>query len=289
MTGFGRGTVKNGANELTIEVKTVNHRYLDINIKLPKQFNVLEDPLRKAIKSRINRGHVEVYVTYECKESNKDVIIDESLIEAYISAAQNVSDITELDNDITPFKLLKLPEVVKVVDKDDDEDESTLIAMAVYAMDNALIDAVYMRAQEGEKLQDDVIEKLNVLKEITDEIEKRAPLVVNEYRDRLKTRISEILNDANLDEGRLELEIAIFADRASIAEELTRLKSHFVQIEDTLNAGGIVGRKLDFIVQELNREINTIGSKANDLEITNSVLKAKTEIEKIREQVQNIE
>lgn len=289
MTGFGRGTIKNGANELTIEVKTVNHRYLDINIKLPKQFNVLEDPLRKAIKSRINRGHVEVYVTYECKESNKDVIIDESLIEAYISAAQNVSDITELDNDITPFKLLKLPEVVKVVDKDDDEDESTLIAMAVYAMDKALIDAVYMRAQEGEKLQDDVIEKLNVLKEITDEIEKRAPLVVTEYRDRLKTRISEILNDANLDEGRLELEIAIFADRASIAEELTRLKSHFVQIEDTLNAGGIVGRKLDFIVQELNREINTIGSKANDLEITNSVLKAKTEIEKIREQVQNIE
>lgn len=289
MTGFGRGTVKNGANELTIEVKTVNHRYLDINIKLPKQFNVLEDPLRKAIKSRINRGHVEVYVTYECKESNKDVIIDESLIEAYISAVQNVSDITELDNDITPFKLLKLPEVVKVVDKDDDEDESTLVAMAVYAMDNALIDAVYMRAQEGEKLQDDVIEKLNVLKEITEEIEKRAPLVVDEYRDRLKNRISEILNDANLDEGRLELEIAIFADRASIAEELTRLKSHFVQIEDTLNAGGIVGRKLDFIVQELNREINTIGSKANDLEITNSVLKAKTEIEKIREQVQNIE
>ena len=152
-----------------------------------------------------------------------------------------------------------------------------------------LIDAVYMRAQEGEKLEDDVIAKLNELKDITAKIEKREPYVVSEYREKLKTRISELISDSNIDEGRLELEVAILADRASIAEELTRLKSHFAQIEDTLKAGGLVGRKLDFIVQELNREINTIGSKANDLEITNNVLKAKTEIEKIREQVQNIE
>ena len=288
MTGFGSGSAKNGPKEITIEVKTVNHRYLDINLKLPKQLNVLDDPLRRAIKERVKRGHVDVYVTYECKQSEKEVVIDESLIEAYIKALQTVSDVTELDNDITPYKILRLPEVVRVIDKED-EDESILMAMAGYAIDNALIDAVYMRAQEGEKLEDDVIANLNELKDITSEIEKREPFVVSEYRDKLKQRISDLVADPNVDEGRLELEVAVFADRASIAEELTRLKSHFVQIEDTIKAGGLVGRKLDFIVQELNREINTIGSKANDLGITNNVLKAKTEIEKIREQVQNIE
>jgi len=288
MTGFGRGSVKNEGKELTVEVKTVNHRYLDINLKLPKQLNILDDPIRQTIKNRVKRGHVDVYVTYECKQSDKEVVIEESLIDAYMNAFQTVADSTGLDNDVTPYKILRLPEVVKVVDKED-EDEQLLKAMAIYAMDNALIDAVYMRAQEGEKLEEDVLSKLNILKEITTEIEKREPCVINEYREKLKARISELVADANLDEGRLELEVAIFADKASIAEELTRLKSHYVQIEETLKEGGLVGRKLDFIVQELNREINTIGSKANDLEITNNVLKAKSEIEKIREQVQNIE
>ena len=136
MTGFGSGSVKNGANELTIEVKTVNHRYLDINLKLPKQLNVLDDPLRRAVKGRINRGHVDVFVTYESRQSEKEVVIDESLIEAYLSALQSVSDTTELDNDITPYKLLRLPEVIKVIEKED-EDESVLTAMAGYAIENA--------------------------------------------------------------------------------------------------------------------------------------------------------
>lgn len=288
MTGFGSGSVKNEGKELTIEVKTVNHRYLDINLKLPKQLNILDDPLRRAIKNRIKRGHVDVYVTYDCKLSEKEVLIDENLVEAYIGALERVSEATNLDNEITPYRLIRLPEVIKVVDKED-EDEDVLKAMATYAIDNALVDVVYMRAQEGEKLEEDVLKRVNTLKEITNEIEKREPVVIKEYREKLNSRVSEILNDASIDEGRLELEVALFADKASIAEEITRLKSHYVQIEDTIKAGGLVGRKLDFIVQELNRETNTIGSKANDLEITNNVLKAKTEIEKIREQVQNIE
>lgn len=288
MTGFGRGSVKNEGKELTIEVKTVNHRYLDINLKLPKQLNVLDDPLRRAIKNRIKRGHVDVYVTYDCKLSEKEVLIDGNLVEAYIGALERVAESTNLDNEITPYRLIRLPEVIKVVDKED-EDEDVLKAMATYAIDNALVDVVYMRAQEGEKLEEDVLKRINFLKEITNEIEKREPVVIKEYREKLNSRVNEILNDASIDEGRLELEVALFADKASIAEEITRLKSHYVQIEDTIKAGGLVGRKLDFIVQELNRETNTIGSKANDLEITNNVLNAKTEIEKIREQVQNIE
>jgi len=288
MTGFGRGEVSRDGKEFTVEIKTVNHRYFDIFIKMPRQISFLEDRVRELVSRAISRGKIDVYITYTNYGSDsRQVTIDEQLAKAYVSALEQLRDMFSLADDISVSLLSKCPEVLKV--EQVEEDEEQLWEILKTALDDAVASLIRMRENEGEAMKKALLERADTVEGVIAKIEARAPEVPKDYRAKLTERISDLLEQQVVDESRIAMEVALFADRCSIDEELVRLRSHFGQMRQILDMDQPVGRKLDFLVQEMNREINTIGSKANDLEITRYVVDVKSEIEKIREQVQNIE
>lgn len=288
MTGFGRGESTGSAGRIVVEMKAVNHRFSEVVFRMPKQFSALEDQARKLVQARVSRGRVDVFVSWEAAAKARGVKVDKELALAYhnslIELAREIGSKTELSLDT----LAKLPDVLKVEEGEITAEElwPAFEAATAQAVDNLLA----MREREGQSLAADLSARIDRLAELREVILTRAPQVVEEYRTRLTKRLEEILGQQNVvDPQRLAQEVAMFADRSDIAEELQRLQSHFGQFREALAGGDAVGRKLDFLVQEIGREINTIGSKANDAAITNQVVEAKSELEKIREQVQNIE
>jgi len=287
MTGYGRFRQETDGREMTIEVKTVNHRFLDLNLRMPRGMLFLEDAVRKALTARLSRGHTDVFMTYRnSREDAREVVVNTSLLRAYSRAFDVTAAETGLQDDRSLTRLASMPDVLTVTEKEDDQEAVT--ALCLGALEGALDALAQMRGQEGSALAGDLLGRIGRLEAIADEIALRAPGVVTEYQTRLSARVEELLA-APADPQRLAQEVALFADRAAIDEELVRLRSHLGQIRACLPALEPVGRKLDFLVQELNREVNTIGSKASDLKIASLVVEAKAEIEKIREQVQNIE
>lgn len=288
MTGFGRGEAREEGKEFLVEIKTVNHRYFDIFVKIPRQLAFLEDRVREITGKIVSRGKTDIFITYnDTSDDSRNVILDTALAKAYIRAAEELRDSYVLKDDICVSLISRFPDVLRV--EKTDEDEEKLWQLLKTALENALKNLVDMREKEGGELKSNILDKAAYVEGIIKEIKQRAPEVVREYKARLENRIKELLEQQVADEARLAAEVAIFADRCSIDEEIIRLASHINQLRDTLNIPGPSGRKLDFLVQELNREINTIGSKANDLLITRSVVEIKSEFEKIREQIQNLE
>ncbi len=288
MTGYGRGTAGRDGREMTVELKSVNHRYLDLGMRLPRHIGFLEDVFRTELSARVSRGHVDLFVSYwNGRNDARAVVIDEALLAQYLIAARGAGERLGLTDDLTLSAALRLPDVSDVVEAEEDRD--CVAALAREAVALAAEEMKAMRAAEGERLCADLTQRAQTVLALTEEIAQRAPLVVQEYRQKLNERIEQLLGETEPDRARLATEVALFADRASIDEEIVRLRSHVSQLLQTLSANEPAGRKLDFIVQEMNREFNTIGSKANDAQLTNAVIAGKGEIEKIREQVQNIE
>lgn len=287
MTGYGRCHIEEDGREMTVEVKSVNHRFLDISYRLSRALSFLDDAVRKGVGARVARGHVDVFVIYaNHRQDAKEVRVDTALALAYQKAVAELSASLGREEELPLSDYTRLPDVLTVQEKE--EDQQTVRALFERALSGALDGLVAMREREGERMRADILEKIGNIESIRDGVAERAPLVVAEYRDKLHQRIAA-LTEGEIDEARLITEVAIFADRAAIDEELVRLLSHAAAIRETVELAEPVGRKLDFLVQELNREVNTIGSKASDTTIAQAVVKAKGEIEKLREQVQNIE
>ena len=288
MTGFGKGEYKVDGVELTCEIKTVNNRYLDVNVKAPRIFTAYEDVIRKLVREKLTRGHADLYILLKDKrEKTTAFSVDMAVAAAYVSAAESLRQaFPQLENDVTLSSVLRYPDVLKQ-DEIAAADEELITALTT-AVSLALEHLNEMRAVEGKKLEEDMLSRVSVIEETVAEIEKRAPKIKEEYAEKLAGRVKDFLADVNPDEGRLLTEVAVFADKSNIDEELTRLHSHIAQFREICQEG-IVGRKLDFLVQEFNREANTTCSKSNDVEITRLGLALKNEIEKIREQVQNVE
>ncbi|MBA4688238.1 MAG: YicC family protein [Candidatus Galacturonibacter soehngenii] len=288
MTGFGRCEESDGVRRLTVEMKAVNHRYLDINLKMPKKLNIFEAAIRSLLKNYIQRGKVDIFFTYEDLSENKVLLKYNSDVAAeYLKYIRQMSNEFEINGEINAVTLSRYPEVIVMEEQSLDEEELwKLIEKTLTAAAKNLVEA---RIVEGENLKKDLNAKLDaMLKDVT-YIEERSPDIIAEYRKKLEERVMELLNDSTIEESRIAAEVVLFADKICVDEEIVRLKSHISNTKDTLNAGGNMGRKLDFIAQEMNREANTILSKANDLEVSNRAINLKTEIEKIREQIQNIE
>lgn len=288
MTGYGKGVAAENGRELTVELKSVNHRFLDVSLRLPRVLSCIEDAVRGAIGERLSRGHVDVFVNYRNTRSDaKTVRVDETLLSAYVAAARAANASLNLTDDLTLSNVLRLPDVTEIVPADEDAD--ALIALAKEATDRALDALIEMRIAEGERLKAALNLGVDAMAAYREEILARAPYVAEDYRKKLNERIESVLSDTEIDRTRLATEVALFADRCCIDEELVRLKSHIAQFRTYLDAAEPVGRNMDFIVQEMNRECNTIGSKANDAALAKSVLACKAEIEKLREQIQNVE
>lgn len=288
MTGFGKGTCAVDGRELTVELKSVNNRFLDISMRLPRTLGALEEPFRRAMQQRLNRGHVDVFVNYRNTRSDaRCVYLDTQLMGAYVQQARKAAEELSLTDDLTLSKVLSLPDVAEIVPGE--EDEEALLALGEKTVNLAIDALLKMRLGEGERLKLDLQERIERMEGYAVSIEKRAPGVAEDYRRKLTERIEELVQETEVDRSRLATEIALFADRAAIDEEIVRLKSHLVHFRELLEAQEPVGRKMDFLIQEMNRECNTIGSKANDAALTDLVLLCKAEIEKLREQIQNIE
>ncbi|KEH97748.1 YicC/YloC family endoribonuclease [Clostridium botulinum] len=289
MTGFGRGMTKEGSSRsFTIEIKSVNHRYFDLNLKMPRNLLSLENKIRDVVKQKISRGKVDVFITQNVYGNDDiEVKFNEQLADSYVKCLEKIKDRYDANNDISVSLIAKFPEVISIEKKEEDSQE--IWNHLEQPLNDAVESLANMREKEGNKLKEDVTNKCNIIQESLKQVEKRAPLVVKDYKDRLNNRISELLENSDIDEARISMEVAVFADKAAIDEEVVRLNSHIVQLKDTLEKNEPVGRKLDFIIQEMNRETNTISSKANDLQIVNLTINMKNYIEKIREQIQNIE
>ena len=288
MTGFGRATVASDGREITIELKSVNHRYLDLAFRMPRHIGFIEDVLRQLLSEQLSRGHVDIYVNYRnTRMDARTVVIDEALMGAYLTAARKAAAQYELKDDISLSTAMRFPDVTDVIEAEEDRD--AVAALAREAALRAVTALKRMRAGEGERLCNDLLNRVTTVESIAAKIDTRAPFVVEEYRTKLSERIESMLGGVEVDRTRLATEVALFADKASINEELVRLASHVTEMRKVLGSDEAAGRRLDFVVREMNREFNTMGSKANDAEITNLVIAGKGEIEKIREQVQNIE
>lgn len=286
MTGYGKGVAESAGRKVGVEIKSVNHRFLDMNIKLPRTLGFAEDIIRSEVKGAITRGHLDIYVNYE-RESGGKISMDEQLARDYCTMAAKAAMKFSITNDLSVSALFRMPEVVVV--KEEDEDEEAVGKLVEQAVREALNGLSVMRAKEGEMLMRDFSEKLANISAFVDEVEKLAPVTVEEHKNRMRERITEMLGDVAFDEARLMNEAAFFADKVAVDEEIARLRSHIAHFGDICRAGGALGKKLDFIVQEMNRETNTIGSKCSDSKIAQCVISAKCEIEKVREQVQNVE
>ncbi len=288
MTGFGRCEVAENNRKFTVEMKAVNHRYLDVNIKMPKSLNFFESAIRSELKNYIARGKVDVFITYEdLSENTSTVRYNKEVAEEYLTYLRQMAADFGLDDDIRVSTLSKYPEVFTMEEVGVDEEE--LWKELKKAVDGAAKMFVESRITEGEHLKNDLLEKLDGMLKLVDFIAERSPRIVTEYRRKLEEKVKELLGDSTVDESRLLTEVTIFADKVCVDEEIVRLRSHIETTRNALLEGGSIGRKLDFIAQEMNREANTTLSKANDLEISNCAIELKTEIEKVREQIQNIE
>ena len=288
MTGYGKAEYSENGITLTVELKTVNNRFLDIIPKYPRAFISLDDLIRKTVQSKIKRGRVELFVTYQnANESGKTLVVDKSLAEQYVKLAKEFENDYSLTNDFCVMSLMRSPDVV--TEQMGEDGTEALEGILKQTLENALDNLIEMRRIEGAKLENDILSRAEAVEKLVLEVAERAPLIKADYEARLRTKMEEILGDVKYDETRLLQEVAIFADKSNIDEELTRLKSHISQLRDICKNGVDAGKKLDFLMQEFNRETNTVCSKSNDLEITRRGLALKNEIEKMREQVQNIE
>lgn len=288
MTGFGRCEVLKDSRKFTVELKSVNHRYLDVNIRMPKKLNFFETSIRTLLKSYADRGKVDIFITYEdLSQSQVSVKYNAALAAEYLKYLNQMAEEFSLDNDVRVSTLSRYPEVFTMEECSEDEDE--LWNGLKEALEGAFSQFVEMRTKEGERLKEDILLKLDLLSEQIRFIEERSPQIIAEYRTKLEEKMRELLEDTQIDDNRIAAEVILFADKICTDEEVVRLKSHTQHMKETLEESNGIGRKLDFIAQEMNREANTILSKANDLDISNRAISLKTEIEKIREQIQNIE
>lgn len=287
MTGFGKAEYKNGY-EITVEIKTVNNRFLDVLPKYPKSFVAYDDLIRKTVQNKITRGRVELFFSFsDTRDCEKTVNVDLPLAKAYYDASVKISDYLGIENDFTVGQIMRSPDVIDFSD-DSEDDEQALATAIKTVLENALDNLNAMRKTEGDKLKNDLLAHVGEAEKLVDKIEQRAPIVAENFRKRIDERVRNILSATQVDEARLLQEVALFADKSCIDEEITRLKSHISQYRKLMELD-TPGRKVDFLVQEFNREANTICSKSNDIEVTNDALLLKGEIEKIREQIQNIE
>lgn len=288
MTGYGRGEYKENGVEITVELKTVNNRYLDVSIKSPRVFVSSEEAVRSVIREKMTRGHIDVYINLSDKrEQKRSLYLDEGIAKAYVAAAKKLKELfPEAVDDITLTSIMRYPDAVRSEDISSDDGE--LLTGMNKALLAALDNLNVMRAKEGEKLKADMLKRVDYIEKLVKSIQAKAPEVAENYKSKLQAKIEKALSSAEYDEQRLLTEVTIFADKSNIDEELTRLFSHVAQFRE-ISETSLVGRKLDFLIQEFNRETNTICSKSNDLEITRLGLEIKNEIEKIREQVQNVE
>lgn len=288
MTGFGRYEAVTEEYKISVEIKAVNHRYLDMSIKMPKKFSYFEAGIRTLLKNYIQRGKVDVYISYEdYTEGNLCLKYNESLAAEYMDAFRKMAERFGIENDVKVSALSRYPEVLTM--EEVPEDEEHLWQVLSQAAEEAARRFVDSRVAEGERLKGDLVTKLDDMLRLVDFIEERAPRLLVEYRQKLEDKVKELLASAAVDESRIAAEVTIYADKICVDEEMVRLRSHIVATREKLLAGGTVGRELDFIAQEMNREANTTLSKSNDLEISDKAIALKTEIEKVREQIQNIE
>ena len=288
MTGYGRYEYVDESKKIVIDMKSVNQRFCDVSVKVPRSYGYLEDKIKEYVSSSISRGKVDVFVYIEHYSSdNKMITLDKALLDNYYNLVKEIKDDYNINDDVSLSNLLRFSDIFVVRQAEEDKDEAW--EMMKKALVPATEDFINSRVREGERMLLDLKEKAANIKEFVKKVEERAPQIVTEYAEKLKNRMHELLGDTNIDEGRLLTEVGIMADRVCIAEELVRLKSHLEELDKILALSEPVGRKLDFLVQEINREINTIGSKSNDIEAARIVVDMKSEVEKMREQIQNIE
>lgn len=288
MTGFGRCEVSKGDRKITVEMKSVNHRYLDVSMKMPKKLNFFDSAIRLVLKEYVQRGKVDVYITYEdLSESNAALSYNQKIAAQYMEYFRRMEEQFGLENDIQVSVLARCPEVLVMEEQKEDEDE--IWSILEQALRGACEKFVEARVREGEALREDLLLKLDEMQRLVAFVEERSPQIISEYRQKLEAKVKELLGDVQVDESRIATEVTLYADKVCVDEEIVRLKSHVEATRAALKAGGSIGRKLDFIAQEMNREANTTLSKANNLEISNCAIDLKTEIEKVREQIQNIE
>lgn len=288
MTGFGQSTCKRGNIECTIELKTVNNRYLDTNVKLPKIISYVEKDIKNKITEKLSRGKVDVFVTFsDLGDNGYSVNVNKGLADAYVDALKTLIKDYDLKGDINVESIINIPDIINITKNQ--LDENVVRSIIEETLDNAIDVLIEMREKEGNNLKNDLLQKLELIESYVKTIEQKSPMVVVEYKNKLQQRLKELLDGGVVDESRLTTEVAIFADKCSIDEEIVRLLSHIEQFKQILEKDEPIGRKLDFLIQEMNRETNTIGSKANNLAITQIVVEVKGELEKVREQVQNIE
>ena len=289
MTGYGRYEIEENERKVIVEMNAVNHRYCDLNIRLPRTLCALEEKMRKVLKAHLTRGKIEVNISYySAAQEDLEVIINETLATTYIEGLRTLASKLGLEDNLSLKDLMQVNDIISVQKQVGDLEciEETVIK----ALQGALNELLVMRAKEGEALKIDLLAKTNILDTYLAQIEAKSGEVVVSYKEKLEARLGALLEDKSLvDESRLAMEIALFADKCAIDEEITRFKSHSSQLRSILNEGGVIGRKLDFLMQEMNREVNTMGSKANNYDITKYVVELKNEIEKIREQIQNLE
>lgn len=288
MTGFGRCEIATKERKIVVEIKAVNHRYCDISIRVPKKLGFFEATIRNLLKQYIGRGKVDVFISYEDYTENKLCVkYNEDVAQEYMKNLNAIADTFHLPNDITVSRLSRYPDVFTL--EEQTIDEEALWSVLEEVVKEAAQKFVEARVQEGKHLKEDIFEKLNGILELVTFIEVRSPELLREYRAKLTAKVKELLEDKTVDEGVISTELIVYADKICVDEETVRLKSHITNMKATLEEGVNIGRKLDFIAQEMNREANTILSKANDIDISNQAIDLKTEIEKIREQIQNIE
>ena len=287
MTGFGRASLESNGKNYIIEIKTVNNKYSDITVKCPKRLSFMEDKIRKQIANRITRGKVEVSVSFfDFSNKSKNVVLNKEIAKEYIKQLREIADENNLSENISVVEIAKLPDILNSIDSDNDEE---IAGEALKCLNMALDSLIEMRKAEGENIKQDLLVRIERVQNLVDKIAENSKGIVEEYVSKLEKRVKEILKTDVVDENRIAQEAVIYADKTSIEEELTRLNSHIVQFKELVNSDGPVGKKLDFMIQEMNRETNTIGSKAGSGEITKAVIDLKVELEDIREQIQNIE
>jgi uncharacterized protein (TIGR00255 family) len=287
MTGFGRGEASQNNITFSVDIKTVNHRYSDISVRMPRMVTALEEKVREYVGTKLSRGKIDIYINYDSFGQDTKVKLDTNLAAAYVDSLNTLKEQFSIKDEISLSLLTRFSDILKL--ETEEQDLDFLWGIMSSALEQAVGALVDMRSREGERLSRDMILKLDFIKTTVDEIKAKSSDLVEVYKNKLYDKIRELTKDVQLDENRLLTEVAIFADKASIDEEIVRLGSHIEEFKKTLSISGSIGKKLDFIVQEMNREINTIGSKSSDLGVVNNVIGIKTEIEKIREQVQNIE
>lgn len=287
MTGFGRASLESNGKNYIIEIKTVNNKYSDITVKSPKRLSFMEDKIRKQIANRITRGKVEVSVSFfDFSNKSKNVVLNKEIAKEYIKQLREIADENNLSENISVVEIAKLPDILNSIDSDNDEETAS---ETLQCLNMALDSLIEMRKTEGENIKQDLLVRIERVQNLVDKIAENSKGIVEEYVSKLEKRVKEILKTDVVDENRIAQEAVIYADKTSIEEELTRLNSHIVQFKELVNSDGPVGKKLDFMIQEMNRETNTIGSKAGSGEITKAVIDLKVELEDIREQIQNIE